>query len=80
MRLEEPSGSAKESGAGMIKRLYRRWRARNWRCRCGKRVFDKAALGSHPLAPKVPNSNCVWHPSVIKQVLNGTITRREDAQ
>lgn len=63
----------------MIK-LFRRWRARNWRCRCGKKVFDPAALGSHPLAPKTPNSMCAWHPSVRRQVLDGTISRAEDAR
>jgi hypothetical protein len=64
----------------MFKRLWRRWRARTWRCRCGKRVFDKTALGSHPLAPTIPDSNCAWHKSVRAQVLSGRITRSEDAR
>jgi hypothetical protein len=64
----------------MIKRLIRRWIARKWRCRCGKRVFDKSALGSHSLAPAILNSRCAWHESVKEQVLNGVITRAEDAR
>lgn len=64
----------------MIKALVRRWRARNWRCRCGKKIFDRSALGSHPLAPGVPNSMCGWHLSVRRQVLAGVITRQEDAR
>jgi hypothetical protein len=58
----------------------RRFRARRWRCRCGKRVFDNSALGSHPLAPTIPNSRCAWHPSVRMQVMRGKIRKAEDAR
>lgn len=64
----------------MLARIYRRWRARDWRCRCGKKVFDNSALGSHPLAPRIPDSRCAWHRSVRAQVLAGKITRPEDAR
>jgi hypothetical protein len=63
-----------------LRRLKRRIVARNWRCRCGKKVFDKAALGSHPLAPSVPDSNCAWHRTVQLKVLDGRIKTPEDAR
>lgn len=60
-----------------LAKLYRRWRARHWRCRCGKRVFDRHALQPHPLAPSHPG--CGWHESVRRQVLSGDIRHRKDA-
>lgn len=53
----------------MFPRLKRRWHARKWRCRCGARVFD-----SHG------GRYCKWHTSVQTKVLNGMITRAEDAR
>jgi hypothetical protein len=49
------------------RQLYRRWHARDWRCRCGKRVFGDA-------------EGCWWHDSVRQQVLDGEISREEDAR
>jgi hypothetical protein len=63
-----------------LRHPIRRFRARHWRCRCGKRVFDNAALGSHPLAPATPNSNCHWHLSVRMQVMRGKIRKAADAR
>jgi len=47
--------------------LRRRWRARNWTCRCGARVFAES-------------TGCERHGSVRSQVLSGKITRAEDAR
>lgn len=62
----------------MIMKLFRRWRARNWRCRCGRKVFDKTALLPSYTAPKQPR--CGWHSSVREQVLSGKITDSKSAR
>jgi hypothetical protein len=51
----------------LLLRLYRRYRARTWDCRCGHRVFTDGC-------------GCEWHPSVRAQVLDGTITQPEQAR